>query len=616
MRKCSCDRGIRGSALLLAALGMSLAPAQSRAQSAPASSSTSSPGPSPQAVEEADASFNRGLELYDRQAWEPALAEFLHSWDLAPAVGSAKNAGLCLEQLGRYDEALNTFERVIREFPNIKEDKKKEVQQAIVRLRPNVGTIDVTGGEPGAQILIDNRPRGEFPPVNPLRVSAGEHLVRLLKEGYEPAEVRVSVAGGTSVATSPMRMLEIKDAGKLKVIESSGRNVGVFVDGVRVGETPWEGSVSVGRHMVLLRGDGIWGTAPVNTSVKARSLTSLSLKAQELDARLQITPAPAGAQIALDSVVLGNGMWEGLLPSGAHKIEVSADGFKLVTRSVNLAPGDQQALSIKLDRDDDADIWQKPRNFVVDVTSGFTVFPSLGGALSDGCSAAPCSQLVGLGAMGIASLTYELGSGIGVGVSGGSLFVQQRTSGRTSTFTPNGLDPSVGKVDDDVRLTGWMVGGLISYRFESIPVFLRLGLGINFATLRDERAGSFTAGDGGTVTPDRVADFVDGYFAYLMPEVRVARKFGERWEVGLFVQALALFPVPQPPRFQSTKHEAGGADMSSPFLGTYAPDTLTSDKVVFGVAPGISARFAYELPRKARSTAQRKSTEAVSSFSW
>src|SRR5439155_1438488 len=68
-------------------------------------------------------------------------------------------------------------------------------QREIVRLRGLVGTIDIMGAEIGAAITIDGQSRGDYPMVATLRVSAGGHVVRVYKEGFEPFEGRVDVAG-------------------------------------------------------------------------------------------------------------------------------------------------------------------------------------------------------------------------------------------------------------------------------------------------------------------------------------------------------------------------------------------------------------------------------------
>lgn len=57
-----------------------------------------------------------------------------------------------------------------------------------------------------------------------------------------------------------------------------------------MGQAPWEGSVAVGKRMVMLRGQGKLGTQPVSADVKSGALSSLSVRAEELDGALRVTP--------------------------------------------------------------------------------------------------------------------------------------------------------------------------------------------------------------------------------------------------------------------------------------------------------------------------------------
>src|SRR5262245_57725646 len=61
-------------------------------------------------VVEARTHFERGVAHFDRREWQPALAEFLRSRELAPTRGNTKNAAICLRKVGRFDDALDLFE--------------------------------------------------------------------------------------------------------------------------------------------------------------------------------------------------------------------------------------------------------------------------------------------------------------------------------------------------------------------------------------------------------------------------------------------------------------------------------------------------------------------------
>ena len=142
---------------------------------------------------EAVAHFDKGLALYDKGAWEAALAEFVEARTLSRLRNAVYQTGLCLEKLGRHGEALEQLDAVLKEFGATMPAQVKEgVERKVAELRALVGEIVVGGAEPGATITVDGRPRGE----HPLRVAAGSHLVRISRSGFEPFEARVTVAAG------------------------------------------------------------------------------------------------------------------------------------------------------------------------------------------------------------------------------------------------------------------------------------------------------------------------------------------------------------------------------------------------------------------------------------
>jgi len=143
--------------------------------------------------------FEKGKAMFKSGLFSAALAEFLESRKLYSTRNATNNAALCLTELGRFDEALDMYEALLKEFPDSPEDVRLPAEKEVLRLRGLVGTIDVTAAEVGAAISIDGRARGAYPPVSPLRVTSGSHLVRVNKEGFVPFEGRVDVAGGDTV---------------------------------------------------------------------------------------------------------------------------------------------------------------------------------------------------------------------------------------------------------------------------------------------------------------------------------------------------------------------------------------------------------------------------------
>ena len=264
-----------------------------------------SPPPEPAAADakerargQAQDRFFRGLELFEAQQWDAALAEFLESRRLHPTRAATRNAGLCLRNLHRYAEAFELFDQALRAFgAAMPDDERAAAARELDELAAFVGTIEIQSAEAGATILVDGEERGQTP-APPLRVSAGTHLVQLHKTGFFPAAETVTVAGRASArATLPLRVLGV--SGRLRVTEQAGRGAAVIIDNVEVGRAPWEGPLAVGEHSVLLRGEGLLGSSPASAPVRIGELTSLTLVLEPLACEVRVAPVPADAAVAV-----------------------------------------------------------------------------------------------------------------------------------------------------------------------------------------------------------------------------------------------------------------------------------------------------------------------------
>jgi MYXO-CTERM domain-containing protein len=79
----------------------------------------------------------------DREEWQAALVEFLKSRELFPSKGNTKNAALCLRKVGRFDESLDLFETLIRDFEDLSPTDRALADREIGELRASVGTVEI-----------------------------------------------------------------------------------------------------------------------------------------------------------------------------------------------------------------------------------------------------------------------------------------------------------------------------------------------------------------------------------------------------------------------------------------------------------------------------------------
>lgn len=535
---------------------------------------------------EAEERFKRGLAHVKDQRWSSALAEFMESRRLFPTRSSAQNAAFCLQQLKRFDEALDLYEGVLRDYPDMDEAKQKEALKAIADLKPLVGAVEVEGAEPGATILVDGVQRATFPAAAPIRVIAASHVVRVFKRGFQPFEQRVEVAG-RGTARVEAKLSPLTESGTLKIADADGRELSVLVDNVEVGKTPFEGLLAVGKHVVVLRGEGGLGTPPTAAPIEQNKTTTLALKAVPLEGRLRVQPSPAGALVTIGAVPVGLGTWEGALPVGKHRVEISADGFLPIRRDVDLTKDEPAVVSVVLERDESDARWRVPGKIAFEASGAVNLFPSYFGNTTDGCGDG-CSQSVGLGALALVHASYEFPSGIGLGVTGGYVFATQSVDGRTTAVRPVGLPPREGSVTDVVRAQGGLAALHVSYHFgDRAPVLLRLAAGPWFGFLRDERVGSFSLSDGFSYQAGPAIQEPFAVYLAVTPEVRFFYRFAEKFELSLGLATPVLVSLTRP-QWDPSKEVDAAVDG----IGAFNGEDLTGP-VFFLASPGLGARYAF-----------------------
>jgi hypothetical protein len=111
-------------------------------------------------------------------AWEPALAEFLRSRALFPTRANTQNSAVALEHLNRFDEALDMFETLVREYPNLPD--RTQVDQEIKRLRESPSTaLDSAAQIHDLERRLDQTRREVYENLTPWqRVQLARHLSR------------------------------------------------------------------------------------------------------------------------------------------------------------------------------------------------------------------------------------------------------------------------------------------------------------------------------------------------------------------------------------------------------------------------------------------------------
>ncbi len=543
--------------------------------------------------DEARTRFERGIGLYRQKQLDAALAEFLLSRKLYPTRAASFNTARVYKELARYDEALETLETIPKQFPDLTAQDRDELDRELREVKGHIGFVTVTPSEPDATIIIDGRERPGAA-KKPVALSAGTHVVRVHKDGFVPFESRVEIAVQATVPV-PAKLGALTRGGRLAVSEDRGGTLEVVVDGVAVGKTPWEGTVPVGAHAVMLRGDGRIGSPPTPVDVRLNQLTKLSLVAEPLHCSLRVEPTPRTARVAVDGVELGRGVWEGALRCGGHLVEIGSEGFVSRSKNVSLVEGPTLLAKETLDRDPSSPVWRSknPPKITIEGATAFLLSPGYGGTLADSCGDG-CSASPGLGGSAVARVGYRLGIGIGASLDAGALYTTQSLSGRATETRPYGLPPHGGRADDTPRLSGPMFGASVSYSFEGLPIVLRLGGGVLVGSFADTRSGTFATPSGASYSLPESRQSSSSALLYIDPEVRWGVRLFRGATLDLGVRGLAIAPLEGAPRW-TDETELSLGQCPSPDRqicsgrGVYAPSDLAAGLMLF-FGPTIGVR--------------------------
>jgi hypothetical protein len=550
--------------------------------------------------------FQRGLTLARSQDWDGALAEFTASRQLYPTRSATRNAAVALQRLQRPVEACALYEALLDEFATtMPPDQVLLARKELAAALAQTARIAFEPGERGVLVMLDGAQRGVTPLAEPLRVDPGPHTVRLAKPGFESRELQLRLAVGTTqrVNTSLQRLTHV---GVLSIREATNQVLEVLIDSAMVGTTPWSGSLAPGVHAVQLRGSGRLGTSPSQVTVKAGEPGSLVLRAVALEAWARLEPAPRHANLFVDGVPVGPGIWEGRLGSGTHRFDAVAPGYLPFTATLNLASGERKLIVTKLELDS-ADR-RNPRQIpmYVEAGGGVVLARSFGGDADCDCS--DRSRPFGFQATG--RVGFTLLPALSLEAVGGYLRLTERV---TRDVVIDGDEiVSTWRADDyhdTIRLSGPIISlGAAYHARERFPVRARAAVGLAFLRSESTNFGTFTAtaqdADHGAQPIERPASIEEARHLLFTPfgsiELRAGYRVGKHLVFDLGVGLSAFFP----PRQQRTRSD--GASIRSGVvasgrwpngeplrLGEIALDQETLARPFLVLSPSLAARYAF-----------------------
>ena len=160
-------------------------------------------------LSEARAAFLEGMDFMKEQAWEKARDRFMYAASARRTPGLLYYAAYCLEQQGRYAEALEVYQEAQDLIDHVAAaDVEALLPQAIARVDAEVAQVRLLDVPKEARIRVDGQLR-ERNERNVLRLDPGRHTIDLQSENHEPVHLELEVkAGVEETVAAPMKPLE------------------------------------------------------------------------------------------------------------------------------------------------------------------------------------------------------------------------------------------------------------------------------------------------------------------------------------------------------------------------------------------------------------------------
>lgn len=547
--------------------------------------------------------FREGVALIGTGDFEAALDRFLRSRAAFPSSKNTLNAALCMDRLGRFDQALEMYEEVASRFAaELRPEDKAALGPAMETLRAKVANVEV-GANVDGSVVIDGRPRGKLPMSRPIRVLPGTHRIRVLKDGYATAEKVIDVSLGAT-ASVDLTLKPLESAGQLRVEDRDNVGAEVFIDRVAVGVSPWEGTLGPGRHVVWTRAQDK-GSAPVQAVVVQGQTAVVQLRSGALGPTTRIAVIPPTAELSLDGVTLGAGTWEGRLPLGSHSAVAVEDGYHPQTVTFTVDESEPQAPSIRLKVDADHPRWPQPvGNFWVGAWSGGAFGTGLGGSAESSCPS-PCTGGTDvLGAAIALRAGYRFRFGLSLELEGGymalqSSFGRTRTETSTSTLDPNQQLTVRYDLHDAIRIAGPFAVAGVSQQLTVVDPFAiagRISLGALFPRASDSiRAVASAEGDSRSAQLLNSGESVGGVALLVIPEVSGFLTF-DSVQVGGGL-ALGILPLDGPQLPHGHLSVPGRCDPAAPSAACAQNSSALAGERAYGSfllwMPRVSSSIAF-----------------------
>ena len=230
------------------------------------------------------------------------------------------------------------------------------------------GTLIVRSSTEGADVLVDGKPQGTMGSGHSVafKLNEGPHVIRLQKDGYDPASEELDVVKGQPVEITLTLNASATPMATVSV-QTSEDGVDVYVDDALKGPTLNKKltlRLPFGPHTVRVEKSGFETVPPQPLNVAANTDNSVKFALtrskttgndnKPADSYFVIT-GPEGADVRVTGgtppagkLVGATGFYSKVSPNAQHHIEVTMNGFQPWSFDATAKPGVRQQLNAEL----------------------------------------------------------------------------------------------------------------------------------------------------------------------------------------------------------------------------------------------------------------------------
>jgi len=205
--------------------------------------------------------FRRGVDLYDKKQYAPALESFRAAYAEKPSPGIKQNIALSLKGLDRPVEAATAFDEALDEGADtLKPSTRAAMEAELAELSKIVATvrlkiISAADKQPleNVVVTVDKTPISGAALRRPVRLEPGIHIFTAQSPGLaNPPEKKLSILAGSPVDAT----FELGAAAGVLTVKPNVVDAIVRIDGKEVGRGAWSGSLAAGTHRVTAAAPG------------------------------------------------------------------------------------------------------------------------------------------------------------------------------------------------------------------------------------------------------------------------------------------------------------------------------------------------------------------------